>query len=559
MILRVQVLVLVLVLESDPLAAVPAQRPDTGHAGHAQHAMPIPMPKGMIMLPGLIGLRPPVTPFLPGGGIDLATLPESKPGAVLRMKDGDTLDLTAMLLRRTIRGKPFAMYGFNGQTPGPLIRVPRNATITVRFHNRIDLPSTVHWHGVRLENRFDGVPDLTQPAVAPGETFVYRIHFPDAGVYWYHPHVREDIEQSLGLVGNMLVDAPERDYYSPVNREESLILSDLLVHRDSLVPFGKESPDFALMGRVGNVLLVNGEAGWSLSTRRGEVVRFYLTNASNSRTWNLSFGGARMKVVASDVSRFEREEWVESVVLSPAERYVVEVQFARPGRFALINAIQGINHMVGEFEAVVDTLGVVTVGSAPATPDYASQFATLRANAEVSRDVARYRAEFNREPDLRLSLTLQVNSLPLTTVQFMNVDTAYYAPVEWVDGMPDMNWLSTGRQVRWILRDPATGRENMDIEWRVRRGAVLKLRIFNDPKSFHPMQHPIHLHGQRMLVVSRDGVPTGNQVWKDTVLIPVGSTVDLLIDASNPGAWMLHCHIAEHLGSGMMAVLRVEP
>ena len=141
----------------------------------------------------------------------------------------------------------------------------------------------------------------------------------------------------------------------------------------------------------------------------------------------------------------------------------------------------------------------------------------------------------------------------------MNVDTAYYAPVEWIDGMPDMNWLSTSKQVSWILRDQATAKENMDIDWRVATGSVVKLRIFNDPKSFHPMQHPIHLHGQRMLVVARDGVPTGNLAWKDTALIPVGSTVDLLIDASNPGAWMLHCHIAEHLGSGMMAVMRVGP
>ena len=99
----------------------------------------------------------------------------------------------------------------------------------------------------------------------------------------------------------------------------------------------------------------------------------------------------------------------------------------------------------------------------------------------------------------------------------------------------------------------------MDIDWHVTQGSVVKLRIFNDPKSFHPMQHPIHLHGQRMLVVARDGVPTRNLVWKDTALIPVGSTVDLLIDASNPGAWMLHCHIAEHLGAGMMAVLHVDP
>lgn len=546
-------------LSFSPLAVIAAQGPDSGaHAGHGNHGMPIPMPRGMIMLPGLIGLRPPVTPWLPGAGFDVATLPLATPSVVMRLKDGDTLDLTAMLVRRVINGSSFAMYGFNGQTPGPLIRVATNATITVRFHNKIDLPSTIHWHGVRLENRFDGVPGLTQSEVPTGGSFTYKVHFPDAGVYWYHPHVREDITQSLGLVGNMLVDAPERDYYSPVNREEALILSDLMVHEGALVPYGQEAPDFALMGRVGNVLLVNGEPAWSRTARRGEVVRYYLTNASNSRTWNLSFGGAPIKVIASDVSKFEREEWVPSVVLAPAERYVVEVRFENPGRYPLVNQIQAINHMVGEFEAAVDTLGVVTVGAQAASPDYSGPFRTLRKNADVARDIGKYRAEFAREPDLKLTLTLAVTALPLTTVQFMNVDTAYRAPVEWVDGMPDMNWLSTSKQVRWILRDPVSGKENMDVVWNVKRGSVVKLRIFNDPKSFHPMQHPIHLHGQRMLVVSRDGVATGNLVWKDTALIPVGSTVDLLIDASNPGAWMLHCHIAEHLGSGMMAVLRVE-
>ena len=200
----------------------------------------------------------------------------------------------------------------------------------------------------------------------------------------------------------------------------------------------------------------------------------------------------------------------------------------------------------------------MTVDAAPANPDYAKPFAALRSNAAVSRSIEQYRAYFDKPPDKTLALTVAANTLPLATVQFMNVDTAYFAPVEWVDGMPDMNWLSTSKQVRWILRDAATGKENMDIDWHVARGSVVKLRIFNDPKSFHPMQHPIHLHGQRMLVVARDGVATKNLVWKDTALIPVGSTVDLIIDASNPGAWMLHCHIAEHLGSGMMTVMHVD-
>jgi FtsP/CotA-like multicopper oxidase with cupredoxin domain len=534
-------------------AGMPGMSGDSMAAG-----MPIPMPKGMPMIPGLVGLTPPVSSFLPGAGVDPATVPPAKPTQTVRLKDGDTLDLTAGLVRRTIRGQRFVMYAFNGMVPGPLLRVAQQATITVRFHNRIDLPSTVHWHGLRHDNRFDGVPGLTQKEVAPGGDFTYTVHFPDAGVYWYHPHVREDIEQAMGLFGNMVVDAPEPDYYSPVNRELSLVLNDLLINADSLIPFGKEAPTYALMGRVGNVLTVNGEPNYKLSVKKGEVVRFFFTNVSNSRTYNVSFSGAPMKVVASDVSRFEREERVASVVLAPAERYVVEARFDRPGRYALVNAIQAINHYEGEFVPEVDTLGIVTVSDVPASPDHGSRFAALRAYPAVSRDVDRFRRYFDKEPDERLTLTVKPNSLPLATVQFMNVDTAYYAPVEWVDGMPDMNWLSTSKQVKWILREDATGRENMDIDWHVKAGSVVKLRIFNDPKSFHPMQHPIHLHGQRMLVVSRDGVKTRNLVWKDTVIIPVGSTVDLLIDASNPGQWMLHCHIAEHLGSDMMAVMHVD-
>ncbi|MEO8451216.1 MAG: multicopper oxidase domain-containing protein, partial [Gemmatimonadota bacterium] len=489
-------MLLLAVLGSAPRIAVTAQTPpkkpakvdssmsmqgmDHSAMGHDM-VMPIPMPKGMKTMPGLIGERPAITPFLPGSGIDIMRLPAAKPSAVTRLKSGDTLDLTATLVRHTIKGRPFAMYGFNGQVPGPLIRVPQNASIVVRFHNAIDLPSTVHWHGVRLDNRFDGTAGLTQDAVAPGASFVYQVRFPDAGIYWYHPHVREDIEQAMGLVGNMLVDSPDPDYYSKVNREQALVLSDILINADTLIPFGKEAADFALMGRVGNVLLTNGEPSWSMQAKRGEVVRFYLTNASSSRTYNVSFGGAQMKVVASDVSRFEREERVASVVLAPAERYVVEARFDRPGRYALVNAVQAINHFAGEFEPEVDTLGIVTVASAPAAPDFARQFAALRQNAAVSRDIDRYRSQFNRPPDRELTLTVKTSALPLATVQFMNVDTAYYAPVEWVDGMPDMNWLSTSKQVRWILRDAATGKENMDVEWHVPQGSVVKLRIFNDP------------------------------------------------------------------------------
>ena len=120
------------------------------------------------------------------------------------------------------------------------------------------------------------------------------------------------------------------------------------------------------MGRFGNVLLVNGEPGYRLSVRRGEVVRFFLTNASNTRTFNVCFGGARMKVIGSDVGRFEREEWIESVVIAPAERYIIEVRFTEPGEVAMINRVQAIDHIAGSFLMQVDTLGIVAVSDSAA-------------------------------------------------------------------------------------------------------------------------------------------------------------------------------------------------
>lgn len=513
----------------------------------------------MPLLPGVMEYQPPITPFLPGLHVDPATLPLARPREVARLADGDTLQMRAMLVRRVINGKSFVMYGFNGQYPGPLIHVDQRATVVINFTNDIDLPTTIHWHGVRLDNRFDGVPGVTQNPVLPGESFVYEVRFPDPGIYWYHPHVREDIQQELGLYGNVLVEPPDPDYYNPVNREEVLILDDLFLDRGELVPFGEEASNFTLMGRFGNLFLINGEPDYRLSVKRGEVVRFMLTNVSNTRTYNLVLGGVQMKVVGADVSKFEREEWVESIVIAPAQRYIIEARFGDPGELAITNNVQAINHILGEFYPSVDTLGTITVDADPATANYATHFLTLREHEDVIEDIGRMRPYFDRPPDRELVLTLRVGELPEAVVQYMAIDTTYYPPVDWNDAMPMMNWVSNGINLEWVLREPSTQRENMDIEWTFQQGDVVKIRLFNDPESFHPMAHPVHLHGQRLLVLERNGVRTQNLVWKDTVMIPVGTTVDLLVELTNPGDWMLHRHIAEHLQAGMMMKFSVSP
>jgi FtsP/CotA-like multicopper oxidase with cupredoxin domain len=311
------------------------------------------------------------------------------------------------------------------------------------------------------------------------------------------------------------------------------------------------------MGRFGNVMLVNGEPRYALSVGRGEVVRFFLTNVSNTRTFNVSFPGARMKVVGSDVGNYEREAWVESVVISPAERYVVHVRFESPGRVALLNRIRGLDHLYGRFFPEVDTLGVVRVSPRPVTRNLAASFMTLRSDTSVGADIARYREHRSRPSDKTLVLTMAATGLPTFTRQIMQLDSIFFTPVEWSGTMPGMNWAATGDQVRWILRDAATGKENMDIDWSFRRGDVVKVRLLNERRSFHGMQHPIHFHGQRFLVLSVNDVPNTNLVWKDTVLLPAGATADLLLDLSNPGRWMVHCHIAEHLSAHMMLAFTV--
>ena len=516
-----------------------------------------PMPAGIGTLAALMQLDPPdVRPYLPPGG-SAGTTVDARPRELVRMEDGDTLKLDAMFVRRTIRGKQFTMYGFNGQYPGPLIWVPQDATIIVNFSNHIDWPTTVHWHGVRLDNRFDGVPGLTQDPVPPGGSFQYRIHFPDAGIYWYHPHHREDVQQDLGLYGNMMVRSPRADYFSPAHREEVLMLDDLLMSDDGIVPYGREAASHAMMGRFGNLFLVNGEPDYALDTDRGEVVRFFLTNVSNTRTFNLSFGGAPMKVVGSDVGNYEREVWVQSVVIAPAERYIIHVRFPSAGRYPLVNRVQAIDHLNGRFFPQVDTLGVIRTSDRPVGIDHADSFGALREDVAATASIDPYREHFDRPVDRELILTMETENLPFVVERLMRFDSTYFHPVEWAGTMPMMNWASTPNQVRWILRDPATGNEDMDIDWQFRVGDVVKIRLANLREAFHAMSHPIHIHGQRFLILEENGVANDNLVWKDTMLLPVGSTADILLELTNPGRWMLHCHIAEHLESGMMMAFTV--
>jgi len=500
--------------------------------------------------------------FLPAQDTDVGQLPEMKPTSILEVKDGDTITLNPELVRANIDGKDFALYAYNGQFPGPTLKVKQGSTFTVNVKNNIDVPTTIHWHGIRLENRFDGTAGVTQEAIESGKSFTYTVKVPDEGMFWYHPHVREDLQQDMGLYANLWVTPKDVSAYNIVNREEALMLDDMLLEDGLPVPYGEKEADFALMGRFGNTMLVNGKTSYDLNVKRGEVVRFYLTNAANTRTFAVRFGDAAIKLVGGDVGRKEKEEFAENVMLAPSERAIVEVLFDKAGTYTL-------EHRSPEKSF---TLGAVTVDDAAASPSNAISFIQPRQNSDVIADIDDVRPFFDKP--VEKTIHLSVESMPARmmggTTEGMQHGGGHGGSsataenddgIEWEDPMPQQNAMSTKHNTKWKLIDEASAAENMDIAYDFKVGDKVKIRLVNDKEadgSDHPMQHPIHFHGQRFLVLAVDGKRNENLVWKDTVLVPKDSSVDILLEVTNPGDWMFHCHIAEHLTNGMMGMFTVE-
>jgi FtsP/CotA-like multicopper oxidase with cupredoxin domain len=473
-------------------------------------------------------------------------LPDATGMAIVELRDGARFDLRAGPVRKRLGDAAVRMLAYNGSIPGPTLRVAQGSEVTIDFTNDADLETTVHWHGLRLDNRYDGVPHARhrgmQAPILVGGAFAYRLRFPDPGVYWYHPHIREDYTQELGLYGNIIVAPSDPGYWAPANRELALVLDDILLKGDKVAPFSRTGSNRTAMGRYGNVLLVNGETDYALEAGRGEVVRLYLTNTANVRPFNARIPGARLKLVGGDNGRVEREQLVTEALLAPAERAIVDVLFERAGRLRLEHRTPDRAY----------TLGTVTVHESPSEPSYAREFADLRTSPELAAERARLDADLGRPPDKTLALVAEMPGMRHHGAGHQHVD------IEWDDTMALHNRMTTPRNMFWKLVDRETGAVNHDIHWSFRVGDRVKLRLVNDPHSDHPMQHPFHIHGERFLVLSRDGVPTENLGWKDTVLIRTGETVDLLVEMSNPGTWMAHCHIAEHLEGGMMLSFRVD-
>ncbi len=554
---------------------------------------------------------------------EIAGLPYARRPEVVELSDGDVFDLEIAPVTKRLGDATVRMLAYNGSIPGPTLKVRQGSEVIVNVANQGDLEATVHWHGVRVENRYDGTHE-TQAPMPVGESFTYRVQFPDPGVYWYHPHIREDYGQELGLYGNILVVPADHDYWPPVNREVQLTLDDVLVEDGKIAPFSRSETTHPAMGRFGTVMLVAGEPSLALTAQRGEVLRIYLTNTANTRVFNVGLQGARMKLVGGDSGRCEREEFVEGVLLAPSERAVVDVLFGEPGRVTLEHHTPDRCY----------PLAAVTVTDDQAAPPLAEQFEVLRSNPDLLAERERVAAYLGASPDKTLAFVAEMDlggpkvgadgavftcpmhaeilatwpgkcpkcgmkllAAPTDTV----APTAYACPmhadvtatwpgecpkcgmtlvasagaahqdgahseagggdgIEWEDDMVEVNRTTTPANMRWLLVDRSTGAENHAIDWQFQVGDQVKIRLVNEMDSDHPMHHPFHIHGAgRFLILCRDGVVEPNLVWKDTVLVRTGQTVDILLDVSNPGVWMAHCHIAEHHEGGMMFSFNVVP
>ncbi|MDP1625253.1 MAG: multicopper oxidase family protein [bacterium] len=488
-------------------------------------------------------------------------LPSAEKTEVIELKDGDTFNLTAGFVKKRIGNTEVRMLAYNGSIPGPTLKIPQGATVTVNFKNDTDVANTIHSHGVRMANAFDGVPDVTQKVVLPGETFTYTLAFPDAGVYWYHPHMRDDYAIELGLYGNFVVTPESPTYWNTVDREVAVFLDDILIENGKIAPFYKDGSDRALMGRFGNVMLVNGETDYTLSVKKGEVIRFYFTNSASVRPFNLAIKGAKLKLVGGDNGAYEREEWKDSVLITPSEREVIETRFDMPGEYDIQNKTPDATTRLGKI--IVSDESLVSAN--------ANVFQTLRDNVEAIKIIDPFRPFFAKATDKRIKLSLDMmgsntgnmgngtHGMPSGMGGGRMMGGVPEGGIEWDDSdNAGMNAMSNTDMVTWKIIDQDSGNANMDIDWKFKVGDKVKIRIENDGNSAHPMQHPIHFHGQRFLVLNKNGVPQTNLVWKDTVNVPAGEYLDILVDMSNPGVWVAHCHILEHIEAGMVFPFTVE-
>jgi len=437
------------------------------------------------------------------------------------------------------------IWGYGGTVPGPVIRVPQGGIVDARLLNNIGEPTTIHWHGIRIDNRMDGVGHLTQPEVGAGETFDYRFRVPDAGTFWYHPHAHRPMQQARGLYGLLIVEEP-----APVrvDRELALLIDDWRLEDDGAIETRslRSMHDRAHAGRLGNVLTINGLAEARLPVRRHERLRVRVCSPCNARIMALRFEDVAAQLVAIDGQPVDPEPLAEGVlVLGPSQRadLVVDITAAE-GRQASITEISRERLVLGSFDVA---------RAAPVRARPLEDEVRLPANPVTPP-----------RPDddpLRFDLVMGGGAMGMMMGGprgGMRPGMGPGAQRGMIDGgMFRGERLGTRELVRagmaWTFNGIAGDPESHDPAlFTVEKDRTVVLRMENNTAWPHAM----HIHGHHFQVLSQTQGAT--KPWlHDTVLMSPREEMIIAFTADNPGKWMVHCHMLEHQMSGMQAWFEV--
>ncbi len=403
-------------------------------------------------------------------------------------------------------GQTLDVWAYNGQVPGPTLRVRRGQALRVLFENRLAEPTTVHWHGVRVPNAMDGVPEVTQPPVPPGGSFTYAFVPKDAGTFWFHPHIRSSEQVERGLYGVLVV---EDDPPLPYDQDVVWVLDDWRLAGDGTIDPEFVTPhDLAHDGRWGKVVTVNGHLHEELLVESGQRIRLRLLNAANGRVFAPDFSGLDARVIAVDGMYAARPLDPTGFELAPGNRLDLDITI-RP-------------EQKGELYPVVD--------------------------------------HFTRQPIPLAAMRVAGEVAP--TPRFPSPARAHVPGWEAAASLlPDAEFALDARRggpygIEWTINGVAhTGHDDHQAAARLPLDRFSKLRFTNRSARLHPM----HLHGSFFRVLARSGQAVDEPYWRDTVLVHPRESVDVGLVPIDPGRWMLHCHILEHAEAGMMTLLDVGP
>lgn len=455
-------------------------------------------------------------------------------GSIAALPPFQALAATPPLLRAGVAKAPLVMdqgpatevWAYNGQVPGPLLRFRQGERLRIEVENGLGEATTVHWHGLRPPVGMDGVPYLSQPPIEPGGRFLYEFDLPDAGTFWYHPHLNSSEQLGRGLHGILIVDEPNPP---AVDRDLVWVLDDWRLDQQAqLVPFGGNMHDASHAGRIGNAITVNGEIGETFEVFAGERVRLRLVNVSNARVFALRFR--------------ENNPWLISLDGQPVQPHALPGKRVQLGAGQRADLIIDMTGEPGSQQLVIDDAYGAEYAFEMMRLVYADRpKAGLAGDATPAAIAANPIAEPDPSTGNRHKLIFEGGAMGGLTGAVM--DGTYRGMRELAQA--GKLWAINGMMVGDIYADQPL------LDLALGESYIVEL----DNRTAFP--HPIHLHGHGFRVISRNGEPIAEPPMRDTVLLMPDERQEIAFVADNPGQWMLHCHVLEHQETAMMGVVSV--